>query len=560
MLFLSCRIDKTLKEGCKRLARSQRRLEDIYNIVFSFEGVFSRTFGGGRVTQLSYSKAKEKIETLSRAINKTLGKDNFVGLYGRNSADWLILFWAILKSGNKPYLINLRQPENQISSVLSTLSVTHIIYTDSLPDFGEKKISIEELLNAEAENDSYAPFGDEVAITTSGTTLSEKICIYTGREFSAQILNSREAVARNPRIKKGQGGEIRMLMLLPLYHIFGLEASYLWFLFTGAVFVFSQDLGVKALLETARTQKVTHIFSVPLLWHNIESLLNAELLKKPRFIRKYFGLLLKISFSLQNLFPRLGLLFPKFFLYPLRRRILGTGVRFCISGGSYLKDSAMRLVCSLGYPLFSGYGSTEIGIASVDFSKRPAQREQACAGKCFSSVEFEIRANGRLFVKGESVCKKQIIDGKYTPCEGWFDTGDIAFKSKNGKYYIVGRDTDVVISDNGENLNPDLAEQAFSFSFIKNFTVLGDEKNEHLILVAETEKELSPEGAELLKKELKEGEERLPRSYRIQGVYLTSHRLLADGEIKISRTRLRNAIKDKKFPLFEFYTNPVAEK
>ncbi len=550
---MSGKIRKTLEESCLRLSKSGRRFEDIFNIVFSNEGVFSKTYKNGETEELSYRKAKETIERLSVAIYKRVGSGKYLGLYGNNCAEWLLLFWAILKSGNKPYLINLRQPEGHISSMLATLSVEYILCTLEKPLFFHNTLLYRELVALSADETVSTPrFADEIAITTSGTTLQEKICLYSGREISAQILNSREAVERNPRIIQSADGEIRMLMLLPLYHIFGLVASYLWFLFTGAVFVFSGERSTAALLKTAQALKVTHVFSVPLLWHGTEQRVFEEVNNRSAFLRGYLSVCLKVSYFLQNLFPGGGLIFPKIFLRPLQKRVLGSGVRFCISGGSYLNASAMKFVCSMGYPLFSGYGSTEIGIASVDFSRKPKDRAFPSAGKNFSSVEFEIRSNGRLFVRGESVCKKQIIEQKLTHIDGWFDTGDVVFRDEKNKYHIAGRESDIVISDNGENLNPDLAEQAFVFSFIKNFSVLGDEKNERLILVLHTDKELNSVETETLKIEILSGIEKLPASYRIREVFTTKAPLLSSDEIKISRTRLRNSIKEGKTELFAF--------
>ncbi len=551
---MSGKIKRVLNCGCDRLAESEKRFEDIYNIVFSNEGVFSRTYKNGAVEELTYREAKEKIEKLSTSVAKRVGTGHYVGLYGNNSHRWLLLFWAILKSGNKPYLINLRQPDEHISSVLSTLSVKFILCTDEKPEFFGNNLLYSELIDYPIEtfDTDSVPFADEIAITTSGTSLQEKICIYTGREISAQILNSREAVERNPRIIKGYHGEIRMLMLLPLYHIFGLVASYLWFLFTGAVFVFSGERSTSSLLATAKALKVTHVFSVPLLWHTTEKRVFEEAEKRSPFIRGYLKASLKISYFLQNLFPRMGLAFPKIFLRPLQKMILGSGVRFCISGGSYLNASAMKFICSVGYPLFSGYGSTEIGIASVDFSRRPKDRAFPCAGKNFSSVEFEVRANGRLFVRGSSVCKKQIVDKKPYTVDGWFDTGDVVFRDEKGKYHIAGRESDIVISDNGENLNPDLAERVFRFSFVKSFTVLGDERNEHLVLIMQIENELTDHLAETLKKEISLGLDGLPRSYRIHKAFLTTFPLISEKELKISRTKLQNLIRNRKISLIPF--------
>ena len=46
----------------------------------------------------------DKIAAAIHAKVKTTNK--YIGLCGENSVEWIILFWAILKSGNHPYLMN----------------------------------------------------------------------------------------------------------------------------------------------------------------------------------------------------------------------------------------------------------------------------------------------------------------------------------------------------------------------------------------------------------------------------------------------------------------------
>ena len=58
------------------------------------------------------------------------------------------------------------------------------------------------------------------------------------------------------------------------------------------------------------------------------------------------------------------------------------------------------------------------------------------------------------------------VDGKVTANEEWFNTGDIVTVSNDGKFYLQGRASDIVINENGENLNPDFAEKFLLFSAI----------------------------------------------------------------------------------------------
>ena len=92
-------------------------------------------------------------------------------------------------------------------------------------------------------------------------------------------------------------GEVRMLAFLPLYHIFGLEAMYLWFAFVGSGFVFVTDMAPANLLRTVRNNNVTHIFAVPLLWHAVEKNVVHTIAGEDEKLQKKFETAKKISLA-----------------------------------------------------------------------------------------------------------------------------------------------------------------------------------------------------------------------------------------------------------------------
>ena len=61
---------------------------------------------------------------------------------------------------------------------------------------------------------------------------------------------------------------------------------------------------------------------------------------------------------------------------------------FCISGGSFLKESALQLFNGIGYPLHNGYGMSEIGIGSVELRDKPKYRNQGFIGRPFQNIEY----------------------------------------------------------------------------------------------------------------------------------------------------------------------------
>ena len=212
---------------------------------------------------------KQQIKLAATSLKKRNIENQFIGLAADNGPEWIILFWAILMSGNKPYLINLRFPVPFTSSILKTLNVNYVIEAKQNIDYGTSIIDFEDLIKENSIYDNFH-FANEIAISTSATTLNQKICIYNGLEFSEQVLNTDYVLSKNKLIKTHYKGSLKLLAFLPLYHIFGLSAMYFWFCFFGRTLVFLKDYSSSTILNTIKKHKVTHIFAVPLLWHTIE--------------------------------------------------------------------------------------------------------------------------------------------------------------------------------------------------------------------------------------------------------------------------------------------------
>jgi len=552
-------LKKFVKNECKKLQESNKTFEDIYNIVFFRDMVMAETSfmtsNGIEIKEFTYDEIREKVNCVAKAISceaKCTGE--FIGLSGENSVEWLITFWAILMSGNKPFLVNLLQPTTASVSMMKTLGVEQVICTKKSADYEGLSILFYGELEKSGQNISsvnFSSFGNEIALTTSGTTLKEKICIYTGLEISMQIFNSWQALSWNNAIGRSFNGKIKSFAMLPLYHIFGFEAMYLWLSFFGAIIVFSENLAPETLMRTVRVHGVTHVFAVPLLWHTIEKTVLREVAQRDEKTQQKFSKGMALSLKVQNLFPKLGEHFAAKIFKEVREKVFGDSVKFCISGGSALKESSMNMINALGYHLVSGYGMSEIGIVTADFAKKPKEKVPVSVGKPFESIELKVDNSNVLLVKGDSICKKMIVDGTLIENEEWFNTGDVVSVSSDGKYYLQGRKSDIVISENGENLNPDFAESFFELPGAKCFCVIGDEKMENLLLVVQIDENMIRDDREILEKEIKLCEKKLPGAYKIQRVYYTTDAVMAENDIKVSPARVKRNIENGNVKLFE---------
>ena len=535
------------------LEASQKDLKAIFEIMFrSQEQILCETNDGFRIQTYTYGQIYQRI---CRAANALYGKvgatHQYIALEMENSPDWIVAFWAILKSGNKPYLVNMRYPASLTEGILKTLQVRYILCAQSTQLPGET-IAVSDLQGAYPEAPEDV-FENELAFSSSATSMNEVICFYSGLQIAEQILNFKEIVKESPEIANHYKGRLKQLAFLPFYHVFGLFAVYFWFTFFGRTLVFLRDYSAETILKTCRRHQVTHIFAVPMLWHTIEKQVRAEAAKQGAKQEAKLRRALAFSTALQNAFPRFGSNVAKLLLHQVTDKLFGPSVMFCINGGSYLRDSAMELLNGIGYRMHNGYGMSEIGITSVELRRRPKDRNRNSIGHPFTSVSYRLDGEGILQVKGTSLCVKKMINGQTVVTGEWFDTGD-RMECIDGHYFICGRRSDTVIGENGENINPDMIEKAFLPESVQQFSVLGlpGENGQELALVAQINPYTTQAMANRIKEYFYQVNDTFPKAMAIKSFYFTFDELSPPNAVKVSRAQLAKKIENGGVKLISF--------
>ncbi len=543
-------IKKIVNTRVNHLTNSNQTFEAIYSGMFlNPEYIFAETNDGYKITKYTFKEVDEKISNLAYSINKKYPdlKNQYIGIMQESTIEWVYIFFSILKSGNKPYLINLRHPKHLINSLLKSLDIKYSIGVSNL-GYDTKFIDLN-TLDLICEPNYKFNFENEIALSTSATTMKEKIIFYTGEEISAQILNCEGILKQNKQIKKHYHGYLKQLVFLPLYHIFGFMATFMWFSYFGRCQVFLNDYSSDTILNTIKKHEVTHIFAVPLFWNTIERTILSELKNKDEKTQNKFKKGQRFTIKLQKMFPSYGLEKSKKLMKEITNKLFGSSVKFCISGGSYIKDSTLYLINSLGYPLYNGYGMSEIGITSVTLGGIN-DRLKNSIGKRFGSVEYKIE-NNKLFVRGTSISHKMKIDGVIHEFgkEEWFDTSDLVHEI-DGYYYIDGREDDLFIGPNGENINPDHLEKLFNLDKANNISVLDVDNKLSLVI------EINDYAPKLIIDELynkaNEINNNLDSSMRVSKIYFTYNSIKNPNAIKVSRQYLKSKIKDNSVKLIEY--------
>ncbi len=546
-------IKQVLRTNQRLLETSEKDLKAIFHIMFRLQSnILCETNNGFCIQTYSYGEIYDRICQTANALYAKAGATHgYIALEMENSPDWIVAFWAILMSGNKPYLVNTRYPEHLTNAILNTLQVKDILCIKDTHLAG-KAILLSEL------SGEYPPvpedvFENELAFSSSATSMNEVICFYSGLQIAEQILNFQQIVKESPRIATHYKGHLKQLAFLPFYHVFGLFAVYFWFTFFGRTLVFLQDLSAETILKTCRRHQITHIFAVPALWHTVERQVLAEVAKQGAKKEAQLHSALNFFTKLQNICPRLGAEFAKYFLRQITDKLFGRSVMFCISGGSYLRNSTMELLNGIGYYLHNGYGMSEIGITSVELRRRPKHRNLNAIGRPFSSVEYRLDKDGILQVRGSSLCIKKLVNGTPAQLEDWFDTGD-RMECVDGHYYILGRRCDTVIGENGENINPDMIEKAFLLDGVKQLCVLGlpGKNGQELSIIVQINPYAPQKRIEQIKKRIYQINESFPLSIAIKRFYFTLDDLTPPSAIKVSRAQLIKRIENGEVTLTAF--------
>ena len=526
----------------KKLESLSNTFEDIFNVTFSNGERICFEYDVNEETKFdSFKIIKSRIIDAAYSLSEIVKtKNNYIALNLESSPDWVVFFWAILYSGNKPFLVNKRKPDSSIINACLALKIKYSIDLET-NSYNLISLPISKLIS-KAPIGFKPSFANEIALSTSGTSLDEKICIYTGDNIVNQIKNSKSILKKCKDIQKTYHRRAKFLVFLPFYHIFGLVTLVFWFSFFGYPLVFLKDYSPNTILYTIRKHEITHIMAVPLLYHQIEKELVKELSKLDPKYSKTFYRALNISNNLQTYLPLLGKFFYKHALKSVKERIFGPSVVFTISGGSYIKDSTLKLFNGLGYHLHVGYGSSEIGITSLETSQKAKTRNINSIGTPIKSIEYKL-VKDVLYVKGKSTCSRVIINGKEEIMPEWFNTLDIAKSIKN-KYFLLGRESDLIILSNGENINPDQIETLFNMpTVVKNYSIFQNKDGINLLVQishSATKKDIN---------NIKEYVSNILKDKLIVKIIFTYDDILGNG-IKISRKLIVKKLEEKKINIF----------
>jgi len=418
-----------------------------------------------RGAELSYAALKRRSEELAAAlIGNGIGPGARVALYMPNTLHHPVAFFAVLRAGATIVHLSPLDGAKVLAHKL-TDSGARTIFTTNMgelaggagklvaaglvdraivcadEDFGPSPltgpmpagpgiVSLGDFLAAAGDGGSLPALSTEALALlqyTGGTTGMPKAAMLTHANLSAAV-SSYEMWGRAEKLSRP--GEERVLLVLPLFHIYALVSVMLRSLHDGQTLVMHTRFDAAAALAEIEAG-VTAFPGVPTMWIAMCAL---------------------PGFAGANL----------------------SSLRHCASGGAPLPvEVARRLNELAGLELLGGWGMTETSPAGTNIPKGHPEKA-GTIGLPLPGIHFDIVALeeparvlgpnevGEMRVKGRNVTSGYLNrpdETRNTFSNGGLLTGDIGYMDEDGFLFLVDRKKDMIISG-GYNIYPQLVEQA----------------------------------------------------------------------------------------------------
>ncbi|GAB6089740.1 AMP-binding protein [Spirochaeta dissipatitropha] len=281
----------------------------------------------------------------------------------------------------------------------------------------------------EAEPDDPA-----VLLYTSGTTGKPKGVTLTHRNFATQCRNAEEILPTDDKD--------RIVLVLPLYHVYGLANGVVTAVNGGSAMVVVPQYTPSVLLETISKTKATVLIAVPTMYMH----------------------LLQIA--------------------KVRKASIPQSLKTCVSGGAPLPLATLQeFEEAFGTVIAEGYGLTE-STSAVCLNKSGENFKPGSIGVPAPGIKMLVVDDDGKEVpdgtEGEIIIYGDVISPGYweNPEEtaesirdGWLYTGDLGYKDADGFFFITDRKKDLIIRG-GFNISPrEIEEVLFGHPGIREAAV-----------------------------------------------------------------------------------------
>ena len=414
----------------------------------------------------TYKEFKQKTDGISKILTQYgIGAGDKVAIYSQSMPNWSVAFYATAPFGRIAIPILPDSSENEVTNIINHSESKVMFVSQRLAgrisqEVKDKMVLIFDMDTLEiikADDEKFTcdgrtsvPTPDDIAtiIYTSGTTGSAKGVVLSHRNLASNVITCYHSCKRTEKD--------RWLSVLPMAHTLEMTLGMLYPMYCGAtVYYLPKPPVASLLLKAIKIVKPTTMLTVPMI---IEKVYKGSVLptiqKSPAlsWMNEHMnGLMCKI----------IGMKLKKTF---------GGHMTFYGIGGAKLDPEVEKFLLKAGFPYAIGYGLTEtsplLGYAMHGW------RTVGSFGYPVYNVQLKLHnvdpktGEGEIVAKGPNVMLGYYKDPVRTKSvfteDGWFRTSDIATVDEKGRYFIKGRNSNMILGPSGENIYPEEIENVIN--------------------------------------------------------------------------------------------------
>ena len=414
----------------------------------------------------TYGAFKNKCDSISKLLTQYgIGTGDKVAILSQSMPNWSVAFFATTSFGRISIPILPDSSENEVTNIIRHSESKAIFVSKKLA--GKISQDIMDSMTLVVETDTFEiikaddekftcdgrtsiPTPDDIAtiIYTSGTTGSAKGVVLSHRNLTSNVITCYHSCKRDEKD--------RWLSILPMSHTLEMTLGMLYPMYTGSTVYYLPKPPVASLLMKAmKIVRPTTMLTVPMIIEKVYKGSVLPTIQKSRtltWMNKHMnGLMCRI----------IGMKLKKTF---------GGCVTFYGIGGAKLDPEVEAFLLKAKFPYAIGYGLTEtaplLGYAMHGW------RGVGVMGYPVYNVKMKLHnanpetGEGEIVAKGPNVMLGYYKDPVRTKSvftdDGWFRTSDIAVQDEKGRYYIKGRNSNMILGPSGENIYPEEIENVLN--------------------------------------------------------------------------------------------------
>ena len=308
----------------------------------------------------------------------------------------------------------------------------------------------------------------------------------------------------------------RVVSMLPLAHMFGQLADFLYPFSAGAtIYYLTKAPTPSILLKAMADVKPYLVATVPLVIEKIHKKKLDPLLSKP---------VLKFCWYTPGVMNLIRAYVKKSLV-----KAFGGQVRYFLCGGAAMNPIVEKCLMDVNFPLSIGFGMTECG--PLVSGLPPKYFKRRSCGAPVPGMEAKIdnpneKGEGEILVRGENVMMGYYKNEEATKAafteDGWLRTGDLGYMDKKQNIFIRGRIKSMFLGASGQNIYPEEIEDKLNNQMGVAESVVVEREGKLIGLVfpdEETTKGFSlAEVERMMKENLKKLNDLLPSYSRVHDI------------------------------------------